>query len=209
MTRGPRLLPKPVGKQFVEVEAAPDWKAAFGFEGPLEIEIGSGYGGFALSYAERHRHVRFIAFEWRKKWARHVQALAEKQGLSNLIVIEADAKREIPLLFTPGSLAGIHLQFPDPWWKRAHQKRAILTPEFTRHLLDLMEPGGRFDLRTDVEDRAIEMLTALEGAGFHNPLGPLAFHPHDPENDLPSSRERRYLAAGEPVYRARLIKQKG
>lgn len=206
MTRGPRLLPEAVGQDLVGLEGPPDWNAVFGFDGPLELEIGSGYGAFALSYAERHKHVRYIAFEWRKKWARHVQSLAEKKGLRNLKVIEADAKREIPILFLPNSLSGVHLQFPDPWWKRAHQKRAILTPEFTKLLLELMVPGGVFDMRTDVEERGVEMIKALEEAGFHNPLGKLAFHPHDPENDLPSSRERRYLAAGEPVYRARLVK---
>ena len=45
----------------------------------------------------------------------------------------------------------------------------------------------------------------LEEAGFHNPLGRGAFHPYDAQ-ETPSTRERRYLASGEPVYRARLIK---
>lgn len=45
----------------------------------------------------------------------------------------------------------------------------------------------------------------LEGAGFHNPLGAGVFHPASPE-EVPSTRERRYLVSGEPVYRARLIK---
>jgi len=205
MTRGPRLRPEPVGQEFVGLETPPDWDAVFGFKGPLELEIGCGAGGFALAYAQRYPQVRFIAFEWRKKFARSVQHKAEQLGLKNLRVIEGDARFEVPRLFRPGSLAQIHLQFPDPWWKRAHHKRAILTPEFTRLLLDLLEPGGRFDLRTDVEDRAQQMLAALEGAGFHNPLGPGMFHPYDPE-DVPSSREHRYLETGQPVYRARMIK---
>ncbi|MGZ6164162.1 MAG: tRNA (guanine-N7)-methyltransferase, partial [Myxococcaceae bacterium] len=112
----------------------------------------------------------------------------------------------IPRLFAPSTLSGIHLQFPDPWWKRAHRKRAILTPAFAALLLDLAAPGAVFDLRTDVRARAEEMLEALEAAGWHNPLGPGAFHPPDPE-EVPSSRERRYLASGEPVYRARLVKR--
>ncbi|MFL5319205.1 MAG: tRNA (guanosine(46)-N7)-methyltransferase TrmB [Myxococcaceae bacterium] len=205
MTRGPRMLPQPVGQEFVDAKAPPDWDAVFGFSGPLELEIGCGYGGFAIEYAARHPAVRYVAFEWRKKWARHVQSLADGRGLKNLRVVEADAKREIPLLFKPGSISVIHLQFPDPWWKRAHQKRAILSPEFTKFLLELTVPGGIFEMRTDVEDRALAMIEALENAGYVNPLGPRAFHPPEPD-DVPSSRERRYLAAGEPVYRARLVK---
>ena len=48
-------------------------------------------------------------------------------------------------------------------------------------------------------------LAVLEKSGFHNPLGPGVFHPYDPE-EAPSTRERRYLVSGQPVYRARLVK---
>jgi tRNA (guanine-N7-)-methyltransferase len=201
----PRLLPDPVGLKFVNLEAPPDWDAEFGFTGPLELEIGSGAGGHALEYCRRHPEVRYMAFEWRKKYARDTLSRGEKMGLKNLRVIEADARAVVPRLFAPGSLAAVHLQFPDPWWKRSHFKRAIIQPEFARLLLDKMLPGGRFDLRTDVEDRARGMIATLEEAGFHNPLGKGVFHPYDPE-EVPSTRERRYLQSGEPVYRARLVK---
>lgn len=199
----PRLLPDPVGLQLASLEAPPDWDAEFGFPGPLELEIGCGAGGFALGYCERHPHVRYVAFEWRKKYARDVQARARAQGLKNLRAIEADARAVVPRIFAPGSLTAIHLQFPDPWWKRSHSKRAVIQPDFAHLLLGLLQPGGLFDLRTDVEDRAQRMVTILEAAGFQNPLGPGAFHPHDPE-EVPSTRERRYLISGQPVYRARL-----
>ncbi|WP_224366883.1 tRNA (guanine(46)-N(7))-methyltransferase TrmB [Hyalangium versicolor] len=201
----PRLLPDPVGLKFVNLEAPPDWDAEFGFSGPLELEIGSGAGGHALEYCRRNPQVRFVAFEWRKKYARDTQSRGEKMGLKNLRVIEADARAVVPRIFASGSLAAVHLQFPDPWWKRAHFKRAIIQPEFASLLLDRLVPGGRFDMRTDVEDRAHGMLAVLEEAGFINPLGQGAFHPYEPE-EVPSTRERRYLQSGEPVYRGRLVK---
>lgn len=201
----PRLLPEPVGLKFVEMDSPPDWDAEFGYSGPLELEIGSGAGGHALEYCRRNPHVRYLAFEWRKKYARDTQSRGDKLGLKNLRVVEADARFVVPRIFAPGSLAAIHLQFPDPWWKRSHFKRAVIQPEFARLLLDRLAPGGKFDLRTDVEDRARNMLAILEEAGFVNPLGRGTFHPYDPE-EVPSTRERRYLASGEPVYRARLVK---
>ncbi|MDC0709794.1 tRNA (guanine-N7)-methyltransferase [Stigmatella sp. ncwal1] len=201
----PRLLPDPVGLKFMNLEAPPDWDAEFGFSGPLELEIGSGAGGHALEYCRRHPEVRYLAFEWRKKYARDTQSRGEKMGLKNLRVLEADARAVVPRLFAAGSLAAIHLQFPDPWWKRAHFKRAIILPEFARILLDKLAPGGRFDMRTDVEDRGQAMLSILEEVGFLNPLGRGVFHPYEPE-EVPSTRERRYLQSGEPVYRGRLVK---
>lgn len=208
MTRGPRLRPDPVGLELLDLKDPPNWDQLFAGHGQpdqLELEIGCGAGGFALEYVQRHPQVRYVAFEWRKKFARELQHKANERGLFNLKVSEGDARVEVPKLFTPGSLSQIHLQFPDPWWKRSHHKRAILTPDFTPFLLKLLKPGGRFDLRTDVEDRAQGMLQVLETAGFHNPLGPGRFHPYDPD-DVPSTRERRYLESGEPVFRARLLK---
>ncbi len=201
----PSLRPEPAGQDLTGLAAPPDWTAVFGRPGPLELEIGSGAGGFALEYVRRHPEVNYVAFEWRKKYARETLFRAQARGYGNLRVLEADARFEIPRLFEPGSVAAIHLQFPDPWWKRAHLKRAVVQPDFSQLLFGLLEPGGRFDLRTDVEDRARRMLEILEAAGLVNPLGPLAFHPFDPD-EVPSTRERRYLVSGQPVYRARLVK---
>jgi tRNA (guanine-N7-)-methyltransferase len=202
----PSLRPEPAGAELTGLTAPPDWSAVFGGQqGPLELEIGSGAGGFALEYARRNPHVRYVAFEWRKKYARETLFRATAKGLTNLKVIEADARVEIPQLFAKGSLAAIHLQFPDPWWKRAHLKRAVVQPDFAELLLSLLAPGGLFDLRTDVEERAHHMLAILEGAGFVNSLGAGVFHPFDPD-EVPSTRERRYLITGQAVYRARLRK---
>jgi tRNA (guanine-N7-)-methyltransferase len=201
----PSLRPEPAGIDLYQLSEPPDWDQVFGFSGPLELEIGAGAGGFALEYARRFPHVRYVAFEWRKKYAREVQYRAQQRGLSNLKVIEGDARFAVPRLFAPGSLSVVHLQFPDPWWKRAHQKRAVLQDDFTKLLYQLIKPGGLFDLRTDVEDRAVQMLEVLETHGFENPLGPGVFGPRDPE-EVPSTRERRYLLSGEPVYRAMLRK---
>ncbi len=205
MTRGPRLLPDPANPELATLEAPPDWSEVFGFDGPLELEIGSGKGGHALDYAQRHPGVRYIAIEWRKKYVRDTAARAQKLGIGNLRAIEADARTLVPKLFKPGTLDWVRLQFPDPWWKRAQEKRAIIRGDFVHLLFGLLKPGGMFDLRTDVEDRAVRMLKELEAVGFENPLGAGVFHPWDPE-EVPSSRERRYLITGQPVYRARLRK---
>lgn len=201
----PLLGEKPAGQELLDCKEPPNWNEVFGFDGPLELEIGSGQGGFALEYARRNPKVRFVAIEWRKKFARLTEARAKERGISNLKVLETDARAMVPRLFAPESLSAIHLQFPDPWWKRAHQKRAVLTPEFSRLLRGLLIPGGLFDLRTDVGERAQQMLRILEEAGFDNPLGRGNFHPHLPE-EVPSTREKRYLVTGQPVYRARLLK---
>jgi tRNA (guanine-N7-)-methyltransferase len=204
MSRVP-LRQEPAGLSLRDKPGPLAWAQEFGREGPLELEIGCGAGGFALGYCQAHPEVNYVAFEWRKKYAREVLFRAQKHQLGNLKVIEGDAKLYVPKLFAQGSLRQIHLQFPDPWWKRAHFKRAILDPEFTLLLISLLEPGGVFEMRTDVEERARQMLATLEAAGLQNPLGKGVFHPRLPD-EVASTRERRYLVSGEPVYRARLVR---
>jgi tRNA (guanine-N7-)-methyltransferase len=201
----PPLHPDPAGLDLLKGTDPLDWDKAFGFGGPLEVEIGCGAGGFALEYARRHPGIRLVALEWRKKFARLVEQRAKAQSLLNLKVIEADARVVVPQLFGKGSLRGIHFQFPDPWWKRAHLKRSVLTPSFAKLLAELLAPGGWFDLRTDVKERADEMLEVLQAVGLLNALGRGVFHPYNPE-EVPSTRERRYLTTGQPVYRAKLQK---
>ena len=94
MTRGPLLRPEPAGAEFLTYLHPPDWSAVFGrtLEG-LELEIGSGAGGFALAYAGAHPGVGYVAIEWRKKYAREVEHRARQGGLHNLRVVEADARR--------------------------------------------------------------------------------------------------------------------
>jgi tRNA (guanine-N7-)-methyltransferase len=205
MSRVP-LRPTPAGAELLGKEGPLDWALVFGGRGgPLELEIGCGAGGFALEYCRRNPGVRYVAFEWRKKYAREVAFRATKNGLTNLVTLEADARKEVPRLFSAESLDVIHLQFPDPWWKRAHQRRAILQPDFAPLLLGLLKRGGTFDFRTDVEERGKAGLTLLEAAGLVNTLGAGTFHPTDPD-EVPSTRERRYLVTGQPIYRAKLLK---
>src|SRR5215469_2770705 len=104
MTPGPLLRPEPAGAEFVTMLTPPDWSAVFGGSGPLELEIGSGAGAFALGYAARHPGRRYVAIEWRKKYARELEHRARAGGLSNPRGVEADARAVTPRLSPPAAL---------------------------------------------------------------------------------------------------------
>jgi tRNA (guanine-N7-)-methyltransferase len=127
------------------------------------------------------------------------------EGLANALVLRADAKACLARLFAEASLDGVHLYFPDPWWKRRHFKRRVVDETFSRLLLSRLKPGAALHVRTDVEERALDMLAVLEGVGFLNPLGPGRFAPFDAE-EVPTTRERRYLASGQQVWRMHLYR---
>jgi tRNA (guanine-N7-)-methyltransferase len=185
----------------IALDLLPDWREVFGAAAErLELEIGSGHGGFALAFAGAHPDRALVAIEQRRAFAEAVAEKVARRGHRNLLVIRGDARLLAPRLFRAGSLAAIHVHFPDPWWKRRHHRRRLVDDRMTRLLLGLLAPGGRLDLRTDVERYAREALAVLEAAGFENEAGPGSFSPRDPE-EIPSTREKRYLAAGHPVWR--------
>ena len=72
-------------------------------------------------------------------------------------------------------------------------------------ILRLLRPGGLLDFRTDVERYARDAVERLEEAGFENALGPGRFAEREPD-EIPSTREKRYLAAGQPVWRLRMTR---
>jgi tRNA (guanine-N7-)-methyltransferase len=183
----------------------PDWGARFGAAAArdLELEIGSGHGGFALAFARAHPERALVAIEQRHKFARELAAKAEGRKLPNLLALQGDARILAPRLFRAGSLAVIHVHFPDPWWKRRHHTRRLVDDRMSALLLGLLRPGGLLDFRTDVEAYALGAVERLEEVGFENEAGPGRFSER-PADELPSTREKRYLAAGQPVWRLRL-----
>lgn len=188
----------------IALDLLPDWRARFGQAADrLELEVGPGHGGFALAFARTHRDRALVAIEQRKKFAEIIAAKAEQRGHSNLLVIHGDARLLAPRLFARGSLAAIHVHFPDPWWKRRHHSRRLVDDRMSLLLLALLAPGGLLDFRTDVEEYAAGAVERLEAVGFRNVAGPSRFAEAEPD-DIPSTREKRYLATGQRVWRLRL-----
>jgi tRNA (guanine-N7-)-methyltransferase len=184
----------------------PDWRARFGAAADrLELEIGCGHGGYALAFGKLRPERALVGIEQRKKFAAELAAKAEQRGLANLLILQGDARLLAPRLFPAGSLAAIHVHFPDPWWKRRHVRRRLVDDRMSSLLLGLLAPGGLLDVRTDVERYALDAAPRLEEVGFENEAGPGRFC-EAPPDEIPSTREKRYLETGQRIWRLRLRK---
>jgi tRNA (guanine-N7-)-methyltransferase len=68
-----------------------------------------------------------------------------------------------------GSLAGIHIFYPDPWPKKRHNKRRLVREGLAELLASRLRPGGYLYFVTDVEDYGMWALDVLEGTpGLRN-----------------------------------------
>jgi tRNA (guanine-N7-)-methyltransferase len=190
----------------IALDLRPDWGSRFGDAARrLELEVGAGHGGFAVAFGERHPDRALVALERRRAFAAEVSERVRRRGLRNVLVLQGDARLLAPRLFTAGALAAVHVHFPDPWWKRRHHRRRLVDDGTSVLLFRLLGAGGELDFRTDVERYALEAAERLVEAGFVNPAGPGCFAERPPD-EIPSTREKRYLACGQRVWRLRLLR---
>jgi tRNA (guanine-N7-)-methyltransferase len=138
------------------------------------------------------------------KWAHVVDQRLQKAGLgARARVFAEDAGAALPRLGPDGSVAAVFLHFPDPWWKKRHEKRLVMKDALLDSIVRLLSPAGRFYIQTDVEERAVEYAARVAGHPGFEPAGDAPGVPRVAENPFGarSPREHRAIADGLPIYR--------
>jgi tRNA (guanine-N7-)-methyltransferase len=148
------------------VAGASVWRHLFGNDRPVEIEIGPGRGDVLLAFATARPDVNFFAIEHVRGAAEHVHARLRAAAVHNARVLDADAACVIAHLIPPASVAAFHIYFPDPWPKRRHRKRRLVTPAFAAALARTLVPGGAVHVATDVGALYDDVAGVLHAAGF-------------------------------------------
>jgi tRNA (guanine-N7-)-methyltransferase len=134
----------------------------FGRTAPLVVEIGSGIGESTVALAATRPDHDVVAFEvWRPGVADTLSRIGEA-GLSNVRMLSVDAVWSMEHLVEPGALAALWTFFPDPWHKKKHHKRRLVTPSFARLAATRLAPGAEWRLATDWADYAEQMVEVLD-----------------------------------------------
>ncbi len=168
--------------------------------GDLMLEIGPGRGMFALQWAEQHPESRLLALEIRRKLAAVLADRLAARGSTRARAFAEDAGVALPRLGPDASVAWVAVHFPDPWWKKRHQKRLVLKDGLVTELARLVRPGGTVLIQTDVEQRAEEYRARFEAAPEFECVGD-PWVPESPHAPARSNREARAIADGLPVWR--------
>jgi tRNA (guanine-N7-)-methyltransferase len=167
---------------------------------PIELELGPGRGGFVFERLAADSTLRFVGLEIRRKWATILdRRLAASEHAGRARVFAEDAKEVLPR-FSEGSIARAFVHFPDPWWKKRHQKRLLLGAALLEELVRLLCPAGELFIQTDVEERAASYEALADACSG---LVPAPGGPRLAENPFAarSPREKRAMADGIPIYR--------
>jgi tRNA (guanine-N7-)-methyltransferase len=165
------------------------------------LEIGFGSGEHLVWQAEHHRRVGFIGCEPFINGVASLLGKIETLGLDTILIHDGDA-RDVLAWLPPRSISRIFVLFPDPWPKKRHQKRRLVSPDAVADLARVLRQGGELRFASDSGDYAGEaLLTILASRAF----AWTAERPKDwreRPSDWPETRyERKALSKGrKPAY---------
>jgi tRNA (guanine-N7-)-methyltransferase len=175
-----------------------DLDALFGGKVPVIAEIGSGMGETTARIAAAHPENGYLAIEVHTPGVGSLLKQVAEQGLTNVRVVQHDAVEVLRDMVAPGSLAGIHVFFPDPWPKKRHHKRRLIQPGFAALLATRLAPDGYVHAATDWQEYAEQILQVLCATpGLANTAA--GFAPR-PESRPQTKFERRGVGLGHGVW---------
>jgi tRNA (guanine-N7-)-methyltransferase len=141
--------------------AALDLNTTFGRDAPKILEIGCGMGETTAAIAAALPQNDYLGIEVHTPGVGSLLKEIAERELTNLRVIQHDAVEVVRDMIGPGTLAGIHIFFPDPWPKKRHHKRRLIQPTFVALLAAKLAQGGYLHCATDWQEYAEQMVEVL------------------------------------------------
>jgi tRNA (guanine-N7-)-methyltransferase len=186
------LIVEPIG---VEVETLPrpiSWRELFGNDHPVEVEIGIGKGTFLTDAAKGRPGVNFFGLEYARWFWRYASDRLRRNDCRNARTARAEAGYFVREFVADGSLAVVHIYFPDPWPKKRHHKRRLIQAPFLLQVERILEPGGRVQIVTDHEEYFRQMEEVVAGS----PLKVVYYA----AGEVGTNFERKYRKEGRKFY---------
>lgn len=198
----------PLSSKYQQSITLPDWNQIYANpDRPLHLDIGCGRGRFLWQFAQLESSWNFLGLEIREPLVAEANEWRDEKGLTNLHYLFCNVNISIkPLLASlpAGVLKRVTILFPDPWFKKRHQRRRVVQAELVAELANYLPGGAEVYLHSDVLEIAEAMRDRFSS---HS-----SFHPQNSddwlaENLLPlaSEREIATLSRGESVYRSLFV----
>jgi len=183
-----------------------DLPKIFGRAAPLHVDLGCGDGSFLSALAERIPEKNFLGVE--RLLGRVRSACRKAARIDNMRVLRLETSYAVRYLLPERSVQVFHLLFPDPWPKRRHQQRRVMTSEFLRSIHCALAPQGLFRIATDRLDYFDQMQRLARADSQFAIVDPLLATPAgvDAVDFPPTKFERICQERGAPIHRLALRK---
>lgn len=178
------------------------WKELFGNDNPVYIEVGMGKGKFITEMAQLHPEINFIGIE--KYSSVLIRAIEKRKELeiNNLMFIRMDAEN-IEDVFEKNEVAGIYLNFSDPWPKDRHAKRRLTSRQFLARYDKILAGDGVIEFKTDNRDLFDFSLEEAPEAGWEIIASTYDLHADErmSEGNVMTEYEEKFSSKGNPIHK--------
>jgi len=169
----------------------------------VECEIGCADAQFLFERATKDPSRLYVGLEIREEWTLEVnkRAVAARTPVH---AVFCHAQLHMGLIFPPGSVERVYVNFPDPWFKRKHHDRRMVDDALSEQIALALRPGAELFVQTDIWDLAIDAMTTFDSdERFVNQAGEWSFWKQGNPYGVQSWREENAEATGLPVWRTR------
>ncbi|MGO9421046.1 tRNA (guanosine(46)-N7)-methyltransferase TrmB [Roseiarcus sp.] len=126
----------------------------FAFEpSAIWLEIGFGAGEHLIQQAKANPEVGLIGCEPFLNGVAAALAGVEREGLANVRLRRGDAQALVEAA-PDAFFSRVFILYPDPWPKRRHNKRRIVSDAMVEGLARVVKSGGEVRFATDIDDYA-------------------------------------------------------
>jgi len=168
----------------------------------IELEVGCAEAQFLIERARQDSDRIYLGIEVRSQLVDEVNEYARAENLP-VKAIFCNANHHLLQLLRPGSVSRVYLNFPDPWFKRRHRKRRMITEQLARDLALLLKPGHEVFIQSDVWSVALDAMEIFERVDdlYSNRAGPWSFWREGNPYGVRSWREQHCEEDGLPIWR--------
>jgi len=140
---------------------------AFGHpECPIELDMGCGSGRFALNLARRKGEHLILASDVMIGRLRKLERKLDNEEISNIELLRANNEELVGYQLPDSSIYRLHILCPDPWPKKRHRGRRLLSSDFLTRVARVLEPGGVLHVSTDDKDYLALIRSNAEAFSF-------------------------------------------
>lgn len=195
-----------------------NWKAVFGNDNPVQIEIGMGKGRFIIDLAKKNPEINYIGIEkYSSVLLRAIQKMEVQKDqyrscpesgeqleepVRNLRFIRMDAE-QLQNVFAEREVDRIYLNFSDPWPKDRHARRRLPSREYLGRYNHILIPDGWIEFKTDNKDLFQFAVEELKPAGWK--IREITYDLHKDEkmmvDNIMTEYEERFSSLGNPIYK--------
>lgn len=175
------------------------WARVFGNDNPIYLEIGCGKGQFIMKRAASCPSANYIAIEGQSNVALRALEKAQAEGMENLRIFIAYV-HDLEDYFEAGELAGIYLNFSDPWPKARHFKRRLTYRQRLLNYKKVLGRDGFVEFKTDNDGLFEFSLEEIQEAGLEITEVTRDLHSEEYESkDFTTEYEDRFSKAGKNI----------